>query len=164
MADVFTDHRIATRWPDKWAACRNSKARNNLRKRFRIENELAQLREAGASCGNCSSYQRNPTIKKFICEAGSDFHGYQLASADGLCTDWSEAKQMANFFTTGDAVVVHGRVGMLVSLGYRESTISYGADGPTEIHQTGLMVHASTKEVEAAGLQGVGFNPIQGDD
>lgn len=91
MADVFTDHKIALRWPEKWANCRNSKARNHLRKRFKVENELARLREQGAACGNCASFKKNATVKSYICEANSDFHGYQIASASGLCTDWTDA-------------------------------------------------------------------------
>ena len=92
------NERIAAEWPARWAkanAARNgSKARNSLRKEFRAHLKRDELRAAGASCATCRCFQRGkPYVGASFdgwCERDSDFHGYAVAKADGICTFWSK--------------------------------------------------------------------------
>lgn len=63
--------------------------RKRERDRLLYEARIAPLRAAGACCGNCVSYRRGEAINigrdKHYCDADSDFHGYTVAMADGIC-------------------------------------------------------------------------------
>jgi hypothetical protein len=65
------------------------RARKRERDRLAYEAEIKPLREAGAKCGNCQSFQRGSNINigadKHYCAAESDFEGYVITTADGLC-------------------------------------------------------------------------------
>lgn len=91
------DALAARMFPQRWAAVANQtgerarRTRHNLRRQAETKQELDRLRDAGASCASCTSFARHPDHGR-ICEAGSDFHGYQLAKAEGLCTLWTARK------------------------------------------------------------------------
>ena len=98
MADPETDAAIAAKWPDAWARANDptrrgrSKARQQLRQRYRASLEFDAFRQANpeAQCGNCSHFAPMPFDSKgqMHCSAKSDFHGYQIATADGVCRWW----------------------------------------------------------------------------
>lgn len=101
MGDPVTDAAIAQRWPREWAAANdpartgNSKRRNKLRKQYAEALDLAALRKTGARCGNCEHFEaRNVHVDHAVCELLSDFHGYTLADADGLCLKHARADAM----------------------------------------------------------------------
>jgi hypothetical protein len=72
------------------------KHRQRARRAERDAQALAVLRDEGARCGNCSSFERYPLDRKrFICDLHSDFHGYQMATADGLCLRWDARAALA---------------------------------------------------------------------
>lgn len=79
----------AKMFPREWArvatASGASKARQKLRQRAEAEVQLRALRATGASCVNCSSYERRPMGKEMRCAAESDFYGDVIAKPDGLC-------------------------------------------------------------------------------
>lgn len=86
-------------FPQQWAWANakptgRSRARRNLRQRVVGELKMRELRAAGCSCATCENFAPMPGPSsgngKMICELGSDFHGYQIATADGLCTAWSK--------------------------------------------------------------------------
>jgi len=67
--------------------------RQARRDRLREANEAkeAELRAAGASCATCNQFSPYPgpgPRGAFICDRLSNFHGYALANADGLCVHW----------------------------------------------------------------------------
>lgn len=71
-----------------------SKARRALRGRVVWTLKMNELRATGARCGNCMEFSPMPgpgNKGQMICDRGSDFHGYQIAKADGLCTDHKRA-------------------------------------------------------------------------
>lgn len=95
------DAAIARRFPEEWRrandpAKRNrSKARNNLRRRYRAAMEFDDfvLANPRAKCGNCANLLRNPgSLTGTYCDLDSDFHGYMRASEDGLCVRWIPAR------------------------------------------------------------------------
>ncbi len=58
---------------------------------------MAGLRAAGASCGTCKHFSPYPGPGKdgqHICEMTSDYQGYTMATADGLCVDHPLAKEL----------------------------------------------------------------------
>jgi hypothetical protein len=99
MADPETDAAIAAKWPEQWARANNpalrnrSKARQQIRQRYRLAQAFDAFKQANpdARCGNCGSFKPMPNDAKgaMHCEAESDFYGYQLANANGLCVKWS---------------------------------------------------------------------------
>ena len=72
-----------------------SKARQNLRRAADNRVKLDALRQDGACCGKCGSFERvaPSSMPDFgcWCAADSDFHGYTKASAGGLCLRFHEA-------------------------------------------------------------------------
>ena len=96
MADPETDAAIAAKWPDAWAKANDpsrrnrSKARQQIRQRYRLSLEFAAFKQANpdARCGNCDSFGPMPHDSRMMCGAESDFHGYAIATADGLCMKW----------------------------------------------------------------------------
>jgi hypothetical protein len=101
MADPQTDAKIAALWPAQWAKAndptlrRRSKARHNLRAAYdaRLKFDAFKAAHPNARCGNCVSFKKMPDDSKSrsMCEFDSDFHGYTIATADGLCTHWRGA-------------------------------------------------------------------------
>lgn len=98
MSDPATDAAIAERWPDRWAkandpAKRNrSKARQQIRKAYAdaLAYDAFVLANPTARCGNCEHFEKVPhdTKGQWHCSIESDFHGYAIAKADGICTKW----------------------------------------------------------------------------
>jgi hypothetical protein len=92
------DAAIAERFPSEWARANDgslrgrSKARNNLRKRYRYVVELEAFKAANpdARCGNCAHGDLNPSvgIKGLSCELDSDFHGYAMVDPANVCARW----------------------------------------------------------------------------
>jgi hypothetical protein len=68
---------------------RRRRARKRERDRIAYEAEMNPLRDAGASCGSCASFKRGSNVTigadKHYCAAESDFEGYVIVRADGLC-------------------------------------------------------------------------------
>ncbi len=60
--------------------------RNQERKRAADAMKVAELRAAGKSCGNCLSFDFAHSLGKHVCQLYSDFDGYQIATADDLCS------------------------------------------------------------------------------
>lgn len=95
MADPATDAAIATRWPERWAKANNpalrnrSKARQQIRKAyaFALEFDAFVAAHPNAKCGNCQHFEPIPHSNKgqFHCSIESDFYGYVIAKADGVC-------------------------------------------------------------------------------
>lgn len=91
----------AATFPREWAKANSkprnrSKARSNLRKRVVAHFRIIELRKSGASCGSCEHFAAYPHHPgRMICELGSDFQGYQIATADGICTSWCARKEKA---------------------------------------------------------------------
>ena len=82
-------------FPEKWAHAltRRGKSGRNLRSKLRMraeyERDMIPLRAAGHSCATCRNFQKGPPgIDGMTCAAESDFRGYVLATADGLCPKW----------------------------------------------------------------------------
>ena len=95
MADEVTDAQIAAAWPERWQRANDpnlgnrSKARQQLRKAWRLSQEFASFKTANpkANCGNCQYLAITPHTKKMHCELDSDFHGYQLVQDEtSVCT------------------------------------------------------------------------------
>ena len=64
-----------------------SKIRYKLRKMTETQEKLRVLSNAGAKCENCTQYDAMPhEPNRHICNYGTDFHGYQMADSNGLCT------------------------------------------------------------------------------
>ena len=101
MADPATDAAIAIRFPSEWARANDtrlrnrSKARQQLRQRYRIALEMDALRAANphAKCANCSN--RGSWNGKMICDLDSDFGGYAITDPASLCVRW-KAEEMAS--------------------------------------------------------------------
>ena len=99
MADPQTDAAIAAKWPEAWAKANNpnlrnrSKARQQIRQRYRLSLEFAAFKQANpqAQCGNCKHFERMPHDTRMHCSIESDFYGYQIAVAGGLCVKWKAA-------------------------------------------------------------------------
>lgn len=93
MTDL--DAALAAAWPARWAKANDSrpgasKRRNNLRKAWRAHLAFVAFKAANpeACCGNCDSFKPMPHDSRMQCEAESDFYGYQIVTADGVCTKW----------------------------------------------------------------------------
>lgn len=92
------DEAIAIRFPLEWARANDpakrgrSKARNNLRRRYRaiVELETFVSGNPSASCVSCVHSTSDPTpgIRGLTCDLDSDFHGYQMVRADHVCARW----------------------------------------------------------------------------
>lgn len=99
--DPATDAAIAALWPAAWAKAndptrpKRGKARGKLRARYRLHLAFGEFKRANptASCGNCAHFERMPNDSKgrMHCAAESDFYGYQIAVAGGLCMKWEPA-------------------------------------------------------------------------
>ena len=97
-----TDAAIAEHWPAQWAKANNpvlrnrSKARNNLRRQWRLAQEHQAFVAANpeAKCGNCA-HCSTQHYKKPYCELDSDFHGYQLVELQDVCTRWEALRAKA---------------------------------------------------------------------
>lgn len=83
-------------YPEEWAVAliitgkRGNHRRAELRKRAIADAIMIPLRNAGASCSNCSSRLRNPGMMKgLFCDLDSDLHGYMETRPDALCSRWS---------------------------------------------------------------------------
>jgi hypothetical protein len=96
--DIATDTQIAQFYPAEWARANDprlsnrSKARNNLRRRYRLVQEHMAFVAANpeARCSGCAHSNLNPSsIKGLVCDLNSDFHGYQMVSPDDVCTRFS---------------------------------------------------------------------------
>lgn len=83
-------------FPEKWAAATamtgkaGGKRRATLRRQAKETVKVRELRAAGASCGSCvnrGTYPHKPV--RMVCALDSDFHGYALTEATGLCSRWS---------------------------------------------------------------------------
>lgn len=66
-----------------------TKKRQQLRKRAEQQVIFDRLFAAGRSCASCRHFEFTSAINKTTCAMGSDFYGYQIETADGLCVDWS---------------------------------------------------------------------------
>jgi len=92
MADAATDALVASRYPEDWARA-NSKLRTKLRKRYREDCKLDELRAAGRSCATCKHFELLPFVSlvhKHMCSLTSDFYGQVVAQKHELCTDWKD--------------------------------------------------------------------------
>jgi hypothetical protein len=86
-------------FPSEWARAltitgkRGGKMRAGLRHRAVAKVKIDELRATGASCANCSNRTSTPWPKdqarRWACDLGSDFHGYQITQLDAICPDWS---------------------------------------------------------------------------
>ncbi len=82
-------------FPEAWAYAetltgkQRSSRMATLRRQAKTSVAMDALRAAGRSCATCQNFKNGPERMGKVCDAHSDFHGYQLATADGLCTDWS---------------------------------------------------------------------------
>jgi hypothetical protein len=86
------DAAIAAAWPDRWAKANAdrpgaSKRRNNLRKVWRahLSHSAFVAANPDARCGNCANFKQMLFSEKHYCELDSDFHGYAITQADGVC-------------------------------------------------------------------------------
>lgn len=97
------DALAAKLFPREWAAVAMrlgaSKKRNQLRKRAEEkaarDAAIAPHIAAGHCCGNCNEFEPYPgpgNKDRFICAMDSDFRGYAIARADGLCPLWRARK------------------------------------------------------------------------
>lgn len=95
MSDSRSDL-AAARFPDewrKWSALTGkaaSKRRQQLRKAAEEAVIMDGLQASGASCATCVGFVREGPCGSY-CSADSDFHGYMLAQASGLCVRWKVA-------------------------------------------------------------------------
>lgn len=99
MSAVDIDAAIAAAWPDRWARANNpalpnrSKARNNLRKRWREfvahqEFVAANPTAACRNCAHCGAIPHSANARNF-CELDSDYYGYSVIDDLGsVCTRW----------------------------------------------------------------------------
>lgn len=95
VVNTVTDQAVAERFPREWArandpSLRNrSKARNNLRRRYRlaVEHEAFVAANPLATCAACANSTLNPgMVKGLACDLDSDFHGYQMVDPAHVCT------------------------------------------------------------------------------
>lgn len=68
------------------------KRRKRMRDAARHLLLMQEARLQGLSCETCHSFNRQTPMMKGVahCERGSDFHGYLIATQDGLCSGRSE--------------------------------------------------------------------------
>lgn len=83
--DAETDAAIANAYPRRWAWA-NGKQRNRLRKRWREDLLMNELRAAGKKCANCNSWSKG------TCDRHSDWNTKSPTKADYLCHEWTERK------------------------------------------------------------------------
>lgn len=94
MTDI--DAQIAARLPKEWAkendpTLRNrSKARNNLRKRYKalIALEDLKAKHPEADCSNCVNASPWGPEQVMSCDLDSDFHGYRPITPEHVCYRW----------------------------------------------------------------------------
>lgn len=96
------DDAIAARFPREWARANDpnrrngSKARNNLRRRYRltIAHDEFVAANPSANCGNCAHSKCAPGlgIQGLACLLDSDFHGYQIVKSGDVCVRWEGSK------------------------------------------------------------------------
>lgn len=86
----------AHHFPVQWRSAKRltgekgRKVRATWRKRAVAEAIMVELRKQNARCGNCANRGRFPDRPaQMTCDLDSDFHGYALTTADGLCHRWS---------------------------------------------------------------------------
>lgn len=85
-------------FPERWAIAQALKGKRGRNMRCKVRNQaeherdMRPLRAAGRNCASCRSFQKGPPgINGMTCAAESDFRGYTLATADGLCPMWKPA-------------------------------------------------------------------------
>jgi hypothetical protein len=87
------DDLAAYMFPKEWARvvlmAGATKKRQQLRKRAEQQVIFDQFLAAGRSCASCCHFEFADAVNKMTCAMGSDFYGYQIAKANGLCLDWS---------------------------------------------------------------------------